>query len=202
MAHWTAQIRRRIPVNAGAPFLSFLREEIKCHSFVLEESSSYFWPTCKLNWRKKKKRSIGFPIGSRLLLKKVLDLDHIINIIFAPNTSCTNITLRTLSLTLCCNSIIYYSPFALLGSLLLCFDSLYQFIHESSAFQDTVVALEALSKFSIQTNDVEDLDLRVELCVNDKRKESLRLNKQTALTQKVIEVRERKCVLFNSFIIM
>ncbi|KAB5550613.1 hypothetical protein PHYPO_G00055780 [Pangasianodon hypophthalmus] len=56
--------------------------------------------------------------------------------------------------------------------------------------QDTVIALEALSKFSIQNNDVEDLDLRVEMCVNDKRKENLHLNKQTALTQTAIEVKE------------
>lgn len=62
-------------------------------------------------------------------------------------------------------------------------------ISESSAFQDTVVALEALSKFSIQSNDVGDLDLRVEMCVNDKRRENLHLNKQTALTHTEIEVR-------------
>lgn len=60
-----------------------------------------------------------------------------------------------------------------------------------------MVALEALSKFSIQTNDVEDLDLRVEICVNDERKENLHLNKQTALTQNAIEVRETTIRQFN-----
>uniref|UniRef100_A0A8B9H2Z5 Complement component 4 n=1 Tax=Astyanax mexicanus TaxID=7994 RepID=A0A8B9H2Z5_ASTMX len=53
--------------------------------------------------------------------------------------------------------------------------------------QDTVVALEALSKFSIQNNDVEDLDLRVELCINDKETKNLHLNKYNALTQAAIK---------------
>uniref|UniRef100_A0A8B9H1D7 Complement component 4 n=1 Tax=Astyanax mexicanus TaxID=7994 RepID=A0A8B9H1D7_ASTMX len=55
--------------------------------------------------------------------------------------------------------------------------------------QDTVVALEALSKFSIQNNDVEDLDLRVELCINDKETKNLHLNKYNALTQAAVQVR-------------
>ncbi|XP_017346150.1 complement C4-A [Ictalurus punctatus] len=63
--------------------------------------------------------------------------------------------------------------------------------------QDTVIALEALAKFSNQINDVEDLDLRVELCVNDKRRENLHLNRQTALTQRAVEVREVGKVVLN-----
>lgn len=74
-------------------------------------------------------------------------------------------------------------------------------ISESCAFQDTVVALEALSTFSIQNNELEDLDLGLEICVNNKRKEHLYLNRQTALTQKAIEVREVSIGLFNVFII-
>ncbi|XP_022524517.2 complement C4-B isoform X1 [Astyanax mexicanus] len=56
--------------------------------------------------------------------------------------------------------------------------------------QDTVVALEALSKFSIQNNDVEDLDLRVELCINDKETKNLHLNKYNALTQAAVQIKE------------
>lgn len=70
-------------------------------------------------------------------------------------------------------------------------------ISESSAFQDTVIALEALTKFSIQNNDVEDLDLRVEICVDDKDTRTLYLNKKTALTQTAIHVREMALCLFN-----
>ncbi|XP_046718191.1 complement C4-B isoform X1 [Silurus meridionalis] len=63
--------------------------------------------------------------------------------------------------------------------------------------QDTVVALEALSKFSIQRNDLEDLDLRVEICVNDKLRQDMHLNKKTALTQTAIEVKEVGKVVLN-----
>lgn len=56
--------------------------------------------------------------------------------------------------------------------------------------QDTVVALEALSKFSIQNNDVEDLDLRVELCVNDGRTENLHLTRNNALTKEAVQFKE------------
>ncbi|TSK49678.1 Complement C4-B [Bagarius yarrelli] len=63
--------------------------------------------------------------------------------------------------------------------------------------QDTVVALEALSKFSIQNNDLEELDLRVELCVNEKPAKSLHLTKRTALTQTAIEVSEVGKVVLN-----
>lgn len=58
-----------------------------------------------------------------------------------------------------------------------------------SVLQDTVVALEALSKFSIQNDDVEDLDLRVELCVNNQRTLNLHLTKSNALTQNAVQVR-------------
>ncbi|KAG7321636.1 hypothetical protein KOW79_014494 [Hemibagrus wyckioides] len=63
--------------------------------------------------------------------------------------------------------------------------------------QDTVIALEALTKFSIQNNDVEDLDLRVEICVNDKDTRTLYLNKQTALTQTAIHYKEVGKVVVN-----
>ncbi|XP_017564087.2 complement C4 isoform X1 [Pygocentrus nattereri] len=63
--------------------------------------------------------------------------------------------------------------------------------------QDTVVALEALSKFSIQNNDVEDLDLTVEMCLNDKQKEDMRLTKHNALTLTAIQVKDTGKVSLN-----
>lgn len=63
--------------------------------------------------------------------------------------------------------------------------------------QDTVVALEALSKFSIQNNDVEDLDLKVELCINDGQPQKLRLNKNNALTQEAVQIKEVGKVSLN-----
>ncbi|KAL6471424.1 hypothetical protein MHYP_G00200740 [Metynnis hypsauchen] len=63
--------------------------------------------------------------------------------------------------------------------------------------QDTVVALEALSKFSIQNNDVEDLDLRVEMCLNDKQKGNLHLTKNNALTLSAIQVKDTGKVSLN-----
>uniref|UniRef100_A0A672Q448 Complement C4-like n=1 Tax=Sinocyclocheilus grahami TaxID=75366 RepID=A0A672Q448_SINGR len=48
--------------------------------------------------------------------------------------------------------------------------------------QDTVVALEALAKYSMQNNDVEDLNLRVEMCLENGRKQDLHLTKYNALT--------------------
>ncbi|XP_076832856.1 complement C4-A [Brachyhypopomus gauderio] len=56
--------------------------------------------------------------------------------------------------------------------------------------QDTVVALEALSKFSIQNNDVDDLDLKVEMCVNSKHAKNLHLTKSNALTQAAVQIKE------------
>ncbi|XP_036420920.1 complement C4-B [Colossoma macropomum] len=63
--------------------------------------------------------------------------------------------------------------------------------------QDTVVALEALSKFSIQNNDVEDLDLTVEMCLNDKRTQNLHLTKNNALTLSAIQVKDVGKVAFD-----
>ncbi|XP_012693394.2 complement C4-A [Clupea harengus] len=54
--------------------------------------------------------------------------------------------------------------------------------------QDTVVALEALVKYSMQNNDVNDLDLTVEMCLQDGRKDVVRLRKQNALIQPAIKV--------------
>uniref|UniRef100_A0A673IY24 Complement C4-like n=1 Tax=Sinocyclocheilus rhinocerous TaxID=307959 RepID=A0A673IY24_9TELE len=48
--------------------------------------------------------------------------------------------------------------------------------------QDTVVALEALAKYSMQNNDVEDLNLRVEMCLENGQKQDLHLTKYNALT--------------------
>ncbi|KAG5269340.1 hypothetical protein AALO_G00200920 [Alosa alosa] len=54
--------------------------------------------------------------------------------------------------------------------------------------QDTVVALEALATFSEQNNDVNALDLTVEMCFQDGRKDVVRLTKRNALTQPAIKV--------------
>ncbi|KAK1786465.1 hypothetical protein P4O66_018151 [Electrophorus voltai] len=63
--------------------------------------------------------------------------------------------------------------------------------------QDTVIALEALSKFSIHNNDVEDLDLKVEMCVNNGRAQNLHLTRNNALTQEVVQVKEVGKVAIN-----
>ncbi|KAJ8280122.1 hypothetical protein GJAV_G00050780 [Gymnothorax javanicus] len=49
--------------------------------------------------------------------------------------------------------------------------------------QDTVVALEALSELSWRINDVNDLDLHVEVCLNSRTREEVHLTKRNALTQ-------------------
>uniref|UniRef100_A0A8C9T182 Complement component 4 n=1 Tax=Scleropages formosus TaxID=113540 RepID=A0A8C9T182_SCLFO len=54
--------------------------------------------------------------------------------------------------------------------------------------QDTVVALEALSKYSMLSNDVVELDMRVDFCLPSGAKKSLVLNKQNALTSPAIQV--------------
>ncbi|MGH0174901.1 UNVERIFIED_CONTAM: hypothetical protein FKN15_072669 [Acipenser sinensis] len=54
--------------------------------------------------------------------------------------------------------------------------------------QDTVVALEALSQYSIQTLDTEDINLKVELCFGKGKKDIIQLGKSNALTQPTIEV--------------
>ncbi|KAM9469330.1 complement C4-B [Clarias gariepinus] len=64
--------------------------------------------------------------------------------------------------------------------------------------QDTVVALEALSEFSIRNNDMEDLNLSVEIRMNKHRK-NLHLNRRTALTQTSIEFKEVGKVVVNVY---
>ncbi|KAL2096581.1 hypothetical protein ACEWY4_008729 [Coilia grayii] len=54
--------------------------------------------------------------------------------------------------------------------------------------QDTVVALEALAKYSLKINDVADLDLTVDMCFQDGRKDVVKLQKRNALTQSAIKV--------------
>ncbi|XP_041920493.1 complement C4-B-like [Alosa sapidissima] len=56
--------------------------------------------------------------------------------------------------------------------------------------QDTVVALEALATFSKQNNDVNALDLTVEMCFQDGRKNVVRLTKHNALTQSAIKIKK------------
>ncbi|XP_066517057.1 complement C4-B [Hoplias malabaricus] len=63
--------------------------------------------------------------------------------------------------------------------------------------QDTVVALEALSEFSIQENDVEDLDLTVEMCLNGGKTQNMHLNMHNALTQKAVQVKDVGKVALN-----
>ncbi|XP_056127943.1 complement C4 [Rhinichthys klamathensis goyatoka] len=55
--------------------------------------------------------------------------------------------------------------------------------------QDTVVALEALAKYSIQNNDIRDLDLRVEMCLENGKKQDFQLTKHNALTTEAVKVR-------------
>uniref|UniRef100_A0A8C8ENN3 Complement C4 gamma chain n=1 Tax=Oncorhynchus tshawytscha TaxID=74940 RepID=A0A8C8ENN3_ONCTS len=61
--------------------------------------------------------------------------------------------------------------------------------------QDTVVALEALAKYSILENDVEDLDLNVEMCHQNGRKQGIHLTKHNALTLSAFQVRLMSTVL-------
>ncbi|XP_062408093.1 complement C4-B-like isoform X2 [Sardina pilchardus] len=56
--------------------------------------------------------------------------------------------------------------------------------------QDTAVALEALATFSEKSNDVSGLDLTVEMCFQDGRKDVMRLTKHNALTQPAIKIRK------------
>ncbi|KAL1260978.1 hypothetical protein QQF64_008805 [Cirrhinus molitorella] len=55
--------------------------------------------------------------------------------------------------------------------------------------QDTVVALEALVKYGMQNNDVEDLNLRVEMCLENGKKQDLHLTKSNAITASAVKVR-------------
>ncbi|XP_016428773.1 LOW QUALITY PROTEIN: complement C4-like [Sinocyclocheilus rhinocerous] len=63
--------------------------------------------------------------------------------------------------------------------------------------QDTVVALEALAKYSMQNNDVEDLNLRVEMCLENGQKQDLHLTKYNALTATAVKVRNVGKVSLN-----
>ncbi|XP_030632184.1 complement C4-A isoform X2 [Chanos chanos] len=54
--------------------------------------------------------------------------------------------------------------------------------------QDTVVALEALAKLSMQDKEMEQLDLTVQMRLQNGRKEKVHLNKHNALTQPSIEI--------------
>ncbi|CAM4554746.1 unnamed protein product [Leuciscus chuanchicus] len=56
--------------------------------------------------------------------------------------------------------------------------------------QDTVVALEALTKYSILSNDIGDLNLRVEMCLENGNKQDLHLTKYNALTAEAVKVRK------------
>ncbi|XP_005157429.1 complement C4-B isoform X1 [Danio rerio] len=63
--------------------------------------------------------------------------------------------------------------------------------------QDTVLALEALTKYSIQNNDVDDLNLRVEMCLENGQKKDLHLTKNNALTLSAVKVRDVGKVTLN-----
>lgn len=52
------------------------------------------------------------------------------------------------------------------------------------------MALEALTKYSMQNNDVDDLDLRVEMCLENGKKQDLHLTKNNALTAEAVKVRK------------
>lgn len=51
------------------------------------------------------------------------------------------------------------------------------------------MALEALAKFSIQNNDVADLNLQVEMCHENGQKKDIHLTKRNALTHAAVKVR-------------
>lgn len=63
--------------------------------------------------------------------------------------------------------------------------------------QDTVVALEALTKYSILNNDIGDLNLRVEMCLENGKKQDLHLTKYNALTTEAVKVRNAGKVTLN-----
>ncbi|XP_045069703.1 complement C4-like [Coregonus clupeaformis] len=64
--------------------------------------------------------------------------------------------------------------------------------------QDTVVALEALAKYSILDNDVEDLDLNVEMCHQNGRKQGVHLTKHNALTLSAFQVNPGSKITINT----
>ncbi|XP_067306533.1 complement C4 [Pseudorasbora parva] len=55
--------------------------------------------------------------------------------------------------------------------------------------QDTVVAIEALTKYSMQNNDIENLNLKVVMCLQNGTKQDLHLTKNNALTAEAVKVR-------------
>lgn len=63
--------------------------------------------------------------------------------------------------------------------------------------QDTVVALEALAKFSMQDKDVEDLNLRVEMCHENGEKQDIHLTRQNAIIHKAIQVKNSGKITIN-----
>ncbi|RXN18763.1 complement C4-like protein [Labeo rohita] len=63
--------------------------------------------------------------------------------------------------------------------------------------QDTVIALEALVKYSMQNNDIDDLNLRVEMCFENGQKQDLHLTKSNALTASAVKVRNVGKVSLN-----
>uniref|UniRef100_A0A674E677 Complement component 4 n=1 Tax=Salmo trutta TaxID=8032 RepID=A0A674E677_SALTR len=64
--------------------------------------------------------------------------------------------------------------------------------------QDTVVALEALAKYSIKDNDVQDLDLNVEMCYQNGRKQRVHLTKRNALTLSAFQVNPGSQITINT----
>lgn len=52
------------------------------------------------------------------------------------------------------------------------------------------MALEALTKYSILNNDIGDLNLRVEMCLENGKKQDLHLTKYNALTTEAVKVRK------------
>ncbi|XP_010868154.2 complement C4-A [Esox lucius] len=63
--------------------------------------------------------------------------------------------------------------------------------------QDTVVALEALAKYSIQNNDVQGLNLNVEIC-QQKWKQELKITKRNALTLSAFQVKPGSQITINT----
>ncbi|KAK7171995.1 hypothetical protein R3I93_004325 [Phoxinus phoxinus] len=63
--------------------------------------------------------------------------------------------------------------------------------------QDTVVAIEALTKYSILNNDIGDLNLRVEMCLENGQKQDLHLTEHNALTIEAVKVRNVGKITLN-----
>ncbi|XP_073719211.1 complement C4 isoform X2 [Misgurnus anguillicaudatus] len=63
--------------------------------------------------------------------------------------------------------------------------------------QDTVVALEALAKFTMEINDMEDLNLQVEMCHENGQKQDIRLTRQNSLIHEVVQFRNPGKITIN-----